>query len=85
MMFDALITFRSITYAQRGQQVLQEAGIVCRLRRTPTEFTKRGCGYCLELRGKDAPGAAHFLQKRQIPFERLYMRGEDNRMEAQTV
>ena len=45
------ITFRSITYAQRGAQILRRAGIDCILRRTPKQMTKRGCGYSLQLRG----------------------------------
>lgn len=67
-----LITFRSVTFAQRGQRALHRRKIECRLQRTPKQLSQRGCGYCLHLRGWDAPTAIEILEGEQIPFEKLY-------------
>ena len=47
------ITFRSVTFAQRGERVLQAGRIRCTLQRTPRWMEEQGCGYCLRLRTKD--------------------------------
>lgn len=85
MKFDWLITFRSITYAQRGQQVLQGAGIDCRLRRTPKELSGRGCGYGLAIRGRDALAAAELLREKEVPFNKTFAQSADGRMEERRV
>lgn len=66
------ITFRSITPAQRGQRVLQNAGIHSMLKRTPRWMEARGCGYCLQLRPEDANAAAMLLRKENLPFSKIY-------------
>ena len=43
------ITFRSLTYAQRGEQTLRSGGIKSRMRRTPRWMEERGCGYGVEI------------------------------------
>lgn len=70
-----LITFRSITYAQRGEAALQKVGIPCRLRRTPRELSSRGCGYCLMLSAAEALVAAEILREQGIAFGKIYTRG----------
>lgn len=72
-----LITFRSVTFAQRGQRALQRENIACQLQRTPKMLTSRGCGYCLRLRGEDALGVVAVLQGEQISYGKLYEIGED--------
>ena len=47
---DWLITFRSVTLAQKGERALKQAEIFCSLQRTPKMLSERGCGYCLRLR-----------------------------------
>ncbi len=66
------ITFRSVTPAQRGQRVLQQAGIVCTLQRTPRYMQDRGCGYCLRLRAGDILRARELLMAGSVPFSKLY-------------
>ena len=66
------ITFRSITYAQRGEQILRRAGIDCILLRTPKQMAKRGCGYSLQLREKAFLPAMEHLQAAQLPFGQVY-------------
>lgn len=76
-----LITFRSITTAQRGQDVLEEEGILCRLRRTPRWMEERGCGYALETRLAEVRKATGVLSRRQIPWRKSYRLGSDGEVE----
>lgn len=68
-----LITFRSITPAQRGEGVLRRGGYQCSLRRTPKWMQEQGCGYSLQLNSRDAQAAAELLRKNQIPFRKVYL------------
>ena len=79
------ITFRSVTYAQRGEQILQEAGIRCTLQRTPRWMERQGCGYCLRLWTKEVNPAVSLLQKQQIPYRKVYIQGRDGQLEEITV
>lgn len=69
---DWLITFRSITFAQKGEGKLRQAGIFCDLHRTPRLLSERGCGYCLRIHGKDAVAAVTLLREQQILFGKVY-------------
>jgi hypothetical protein len=73
------ITFRSVTYAQRGERVLRQAGITCQLQRTPRWMEERGCGYSLGV--KEIQSALDALQLRQVPFRKVYRRNADGTME----
>lgn len=75
MKFNYLITFRSITYAQKAEGILLRASIDCRLQRTPRELSTRGCGYCLYIRGGDALAAVELLRNQQIMFGKIYALG----------
>ena len=79
------ITFRSITYAQRGEQILRHAGIDCILRRTPKQMTKRGCGYSLQLREKAFLPAIERLQAEQLPFGQVYALDDRGVLEEVTL
>ena len=48
-MYDCYLTFRSITHAQKGSNLLTEAGIRHRMLRTPKTLSAQGCGYALML------------------------------------
>ena len=72
-----LITFRSVTFAQHAQRVLQREHIFCQLRRTPKILTSRGCGYCLWLRERDVSGAVALLHSEQISYGKVFELGED--------
>lgn len=80
-----IITFRSITFAQRGERALRKLGLDCTLLRTPRELTSRGCGYCLRLRGRDALAAAEVLREQEIPFVKVYALGEKGKMEERAL
>ena len=43
-------TFRSVTYAQKGQRILEKQGISCWMGRAPKWMTTRGCGYAVKVR-----------------------------------
>ena len=80
-----LITFRSVTYAQKGEHYLKKAGISCALQRTPKELSRRGCGYCLRLQGLDAIKAVEQLQEARLPYEKVYAIQIDGRPEERLL
>ena len=67
-----LITFRSVTFAQKGERLLKQAGIGCMLQRTPKVLTERGCGYCLRLKMKDAMAAVELLREHEVNYGKIY-------------
>lgn len=79
------ITFRSVTYAQRGEGALRKAGIDCTLQRTPKWMEERGCGYCLRLRQKDVMPAALLLRENEIAFRKAYAQRDGGKLEEITV
>ena len=72
-----MITFRSITPAQRGESTLQRAGLVCSIHRTPRWMEEQGCGYCLYVRCQDVMPALELLRARDIGFRKVYLRREN--------
>ena len=66
-----LITFRSVTPAQRGENLLKKSGLECSLRRTPRWMEEQGCGYSLWV--KDGVGAVQMLKAHQVPFRKVYL------------
>ena len=66
------VTFRSVTYAQRGESVLRSAGIRCALQRTPRWMEEQGCGYCLVFRAQEAAKGVQLLRQRQVAFRKIY-------------
>ena len=75
------ITFRSVTYAQRGEQALQKAGIRCTLLRTPKWMEEQGCGYSLRLWISDPEPALRILTRFQIPMRKTYIQARDGQLE----
>lgn len=69
---EMLITFRSITFAQRGERILKRAGIGCTMQRTPRMLAERGCGYCLALRPGDALAAVELFRDQGLNFGKIY-------------
>ena len=66
------ITFRSVTYGQSGQRLLQRAGLDARLQRTPRHLEQRGCGYCLRLNVKQGMEAVELLRHGNVSFRGVY-------------
>ena len=74
------ITFRSVTFAQRGESVLDKAGIRCSMQRTPRWMEEQGCGYCIRLPGDKVHGGVQLLRSGHVPFRRVYCRSEDGEL-----
>ena len=79
------ITFRSVTVAQRGEKILNAAGIRCAVRRTPRWMEEQGCGYCLRLRTKELAPAAELLVREGVPYRKLYVQTAQGRLEEVTL
>ena len=76
-----LITLRSVTPGQRGEQLLRRAGLECSLQRTSRAMEAQGCGYSLRVRQKDMPEAVRLLLEHQIPYRKVYLRHENGALE----
>jgi len=72
-----IITFRSVTPAQRGEEVLRRAGVSCSLRRTPKWMEEQGCGYSVRVRYQDAYHGVAVLREKQIPMRKVYLLREN--------
>ncbi len=80
-----LITFRSVTPAQRGEGILRRAGFVCSLQRTPRWMEEQGCGYSLRIRCQDAEEAVQLLRKHTVQFRKLYLSKDNGTVEDMTL
>ena len=72
MKLDWLITFRSITAAQKGERLLKRNEIYCGLQRTPKQLSERGCGYCLRVHAEQGMAAVGLLREQQLPYGKVY-------------
>lgn len=79
------ITFRSITFAQRGERLLRQGGVDCVLQRTPKWMEQRGCGYCLRIRPDDALHALELLKRGNAAYSKLFAQTETGRTEELPV
>ncbi len=75
------ITFRSVTFAQRGEKLLNQKGIRCSLQRTPRWMEEQGCGYSLRLWTKDAASAVELLQSNMVPLRKVYVQNGNGTLE----
>ena len=75
-----IITFRSVTPAQRAEEQLRRAGFTCTLQRTPKWMEQQGCGYCLRLRGAMVHRALELLHQAKVPMRRVYANGPGGEM-----
>lgn len=71
-MRNCIITFRSVTPAQRAEEVLRRAGVDCTLQRTPKWMEEKGCGYSVRLQREDIMAAAVLLRQAGIGFRKAY-------------
>lgn len=79
------LTFRSVTPAQRGENLLQKKGFRCVLQRTPRWMEEKGCGYCLRLPTDRIQEAARMLQRAGIPFRKVYLLDEKGNAEEISI
>lgn len=83
--FVYLITFRSVTYAQRGERVLSRAGERCALQRTPRWMEEQGCGYSLRVQTGNIGRAVSLLLGEQLPVRKVYLRKGNGDLEEVTL
>ena len=79
------LTFRSGTHAQRGERVLQNAGIRCTLQRTPRWMEVQGCGYSLRLWTLDAGPGVEALRRAGVPMRKVYVQTADGVLEEMAL
>ena len=75
------ITFRSVTYAQKGEGILHRGGVSCNLQRTPKWMEERGCGYCLRISQKELMSAVSLLREKGGAFRKIYVQRDGGNME----
>lgn len=75
------ITFRSVTFAQRAEKLLNQQGYRVSLMRAPRWMEEQGCGYALKLWGGDRLPVVQLLRENQIPLRKVYRQLEDGEME----
>ena len=66
------ITFRSVTPAHRGEQLLRRQGFRCILQRTPRWMQENGCGYCLRLTTDRIREVKSLLDGAGLPYRKIY-------------
>ena len=74
-------TFRSVTFAQRGEQLLQKNGVRCTLLRTPKWMEVQGCGYSLRLWTDDVRVGVKLLREQGVPMRKVYIQMGDGTLE----
>lgn len=77
-----IITFRSVTYAQRGEGILRGARYRCSLGRTPRWMEEQGCGYALRIHCEDVQQAVQLLRREKINIRRVYAQNQDGTLEV---
>lgn len=75
------ITFRSITYAQRAERLLNRAGFRCRIQRSQRWMAEKGCGYSLRLRTERPEKAVALLRQEELPIGKVYWQRENAALE----
>ena len=76
-MKNCMITFRSVTPAQRAEELLRRSGVGCTIQRTPKWMEEKGCGYSLRLSYQDVLTATTLLRQGGIPFRKVYAQGQN--------
>ena len=79
------ITFRSVTFAQRAEKLLNTRDIHCDLQRTPRWMEAQGCGYALRIRTREPETVVRLLKNHNVPMRRIYLQREDGELEEMTV
>ena len=75
------ITFRSVTFAQRAEKLLNQMGHRASLMRTPRWMEEQGCGYALKLWSNDILSLVKLLRENKIQLRKVYVQLEDGQME----
>ena len=84
-MTNYLLTYRSLTYAQRTSRLLERAGTGVSIVRTPQEISTEGCGYALKIKERDLERALAVLKASDAYPKRIFRSCPDGRYEAVSV
>lgn len=76
-----MITFRSVTPAQRAESLLRRVGFACSIRRTPRWMEEQGCGYSLRVKTGDVEACIRILRSNSVPFRKAYLHTEEGTVE----
>ena len=76
-MFLYAFSFRSLTGAQTGRDVLSFSGIAAELSRAPKSIAVQGCGYVLEVSEFDGVRAAGVLRSYGVGYRRVFRLYDD--------
>lgn len=71
-MDSCMITFRSVTPAQRGENLLHREGIQAAVQRTPRTLAEQGCGYSLRVSCTKLQRATEILRQNGIAYRKTY-------------
>lgn len=66
------ILVSSITYAFKGQKLLDEYGIKSSVERTPQHINDCSCGYSIRVNDYEADRAYQFLESAKIKLKGIY-------------
>ena len=75
------VTFRSVTFAQRAEKLLNQRGFRVNLMRTPRWMEEQGCGYALKLWTGDILTVVNLLRESRIQLRKVYVQWEEGAME----
>ena len=84
-MNDYDFTFRSVTAAMQGQQLLRQNGVPAAAVRTPMELRQQGCGYSLRIKTEDIIPVVELLRENGVPLRKIYAQRPDGTLEELTV
>ena len=78
-----IITFRSVTPAQRGEGILRREGISCWVQRTPRTLAEQGCGYSIRVHCTQLHRAIELLRQKGVAYRKAYHLGEGSPQEVE--
>ncbi len=81
MQRDCLILFRSLTYAQRAERVLERAGITATIRKAPQSVSDRGCTYCVKIHAARMERALAVLEQTRLQTGRVFVAEADGTLQ----
>lgn len=71
-----LITFRSLTHAQRSARLLERSGVTATVIKAPQGLSSSGCAYAVTLRRKPEE-SVELLRRSGMRIGKLFRRGPD--------
>ena len=77
-----LLTYRSLTYAQRSARILERAGVTGTVSRLPKAASPKGCAYCVAVAGRHLDRAMDILRRAGFSPMRVITRRDDGTLEV---